>query len=442
MKVNVLILSNQEIQEKILSGESMISVHGFGHVGSAITSAFLRKGCRMVVHDVKNDIVERLKSGNWKTLDDIKITETIQKGFVDKKILATEDYEDAVSYSTFHIITVPVSVNRKGRRIQVDLSQIIDACKKIGKFMAKGDAISIETTLPPGTTEGVLKEMIEKESGLKAGSKFALIYSPERILVGRALDDIESNYPKIVSGFDQKSLDVGATLYSIVSRKGVLRLSSIKAAETEKVFEGIYRDVNIALANELSDYCRQEGLNYGEIMDAANSQPYSHLHKPGVGVGGACIPVYPYFILTKVKKQLDLTYTARKANERRPLQIAENALNKFLAKYGSIKELNATILGLSFRGDISDNRFSPTIDLTKYLLSRGCNVTVHDPFTYANMGLPKKVRFTNDLKESIKNSNIIILATDHSIYKNLTAELIMKISSDKVVIVDPKQILG
>jgi UDP-N-acetyl-D-glucosamine dehydrogenase len=442
MKVNALTITSQEIQEKILSGEFVISVHGFGHVGSAITSAFLRKGGRLVVQDVKSEIVEKLNSGNWKTPDDKKITETIRKGFIEKKISATEDYKDAVSSSSFHIIAVPVIVNRNGKKVKIDLDQMIDVSKNIGKSLSKGDVISIETTLPPGTTEGLLRNVIEKESGLKAGFEFALVYSPERILVGRALDEIESNYPKVVSGFDQKSLDIGTSFYSIVSSKGVIRLSSIKAAETEKVFEGVYRDVNIALANELSDYCLKEGLNFSEIMNAANSQPYSHLHKPGVGVGGACIPVYPYFILKEIKKKLSLTCTARRANERRPFEIAVNAIKKFSTKYGYIKGLNTTILGLSFRGDVSDNRLSPTIDITKYLLRRGYYVTVHDPFKYVDTSLPRKARFTNDLKESLRNSNIVILATDHSEYKHLTLEQITNISSDKVVIEDPKQILG
>jgi len=441
MKVNVLNLSSQELAKRIISGEAVISIHGFGYVGAAIASAFLKKGCKIVAHDVKNDVVAKLSLGTWKTPDDKKISEVIQKGFDEKKISATIDYKEAVSSSTFHIITVPVLIKRKGKKVQVDLSQMIDACKNIGKYMAKGDALVIETTLPPSTTEEVLKNELEKESGLKAGSDFALIYSPERILVGRALDDIENNYPKVVSGYDKKSLEIGTTLYSIVAGRGVLKMSSLKAAETEKVFEGIYRDVNIALANELSDFCMEEGLNYQEIMNAANSQPYSHLHRPGIGVGGACIPVYPYFVLAKAGRRFNLISTARIVNERRPTQIAIKALKDFISKYNSNKKLNVTILGLSFRGDVSDNRLSPSITLARYFLKKGYNVRVHDPFTYTNTGLPENVHLTNNLQEALKDSNIVILATDHSEYKKFTFEQIKEHCSKTVVIEDPKQIL-
>jgi len=441
MKVNVLNLSSQELAKKIVSGEAGISIHGFGYVGAAIASAFLRKDCKIVAHDIKNDVVTKLNLGTWKTFGDKKISKAIKKGFDEKKISATINYKKAVSSSTFHIITVPVLIKRKEKKVQVDLSQMISVCKNVGKYLVKGDALIIETTLPPGTTRDILKNELEKESKLKAGSDFALIYSPERILVGRALDDIENNYPKVVSGLDKKSLEIGATLYSIVAGKGVLKMSSLKAAETEKVFEGIYRDVNIALANELSDFCIEEGLNYQEIMNVANSQPYSHLHKPGIGVGGACIPVYPYFVLTRSKSRSNLIYKARRVNERRPTQIAIMALKDYVSKYGSNRKPNVAILGLSFRGDVADNRFSPTLDLARYFFRMGCDVRVHDPFTYINTGLPNNVYFTNSLNEALKNSNIVIVATDHSEYKKNTFEQIKEQCSKMVIIEDPKQIL-
>lgn len=441
MKINVLTSSTLQLSEKLVSGETPISIHGFGYVGSAIASAFLQKGCSIIAHDIKDDLIQSINLGKWETADDRRISEIIRKGFAEKKIIATTNYQEAISRSAFHIITVPVSISRKKGRVSVDLSLMVEACKNIGKYMERGDAVSIETTLPPGTTEKVLKPLLEEESKFIAGEDFALIYSPERILVGRAVDDIVSNYPKIVAGFGQKSLEIGITLYSVVARKGVLKISSIKAAEAEKVFEGIYRDVNIALANELSDYCQSSDLNYWEIMNAANSQPYSHLHKPGVGVGGACIPVYPYFIISKMKRKLMLTCEARKINEERPKKVAKKALNEFTSKYGSLETAKITILGLSFRGDVADNRLSPTIDMARYFSRRRYDVRVHDPYTYKDTNLPKNVKFTNNLEEALKETNIIILATDHHEYRKLTVDQIRDFCSKNSIIEDPKGIL-
>ncbi|MGQ9781199.1 MAG: nucleotide sugar dehydrogenase [Nitrososphaeria archaeon] len=441
MKENLLNLSNHDIIAKFINGHVWISVHGFGHVGAAIASSFLRKGCKVIAQDIEKEVIQTINNGKWRAIEDAEITKTVVEAHLSKKIVATESYEEAVKQSSFHIITVPFSTKKLGRNSSADINLILKVCKNIGKFLGAGDAVSIETTLPPGTTEKELKPTIEKESGLVADKDFALIYSPERVFVGRALEDIESRYPKIVSGYGKMSARIGQALYSIVARKGVIILSSIKAAEAEKVFEGVYRDVNIALANELAKYCEEEGLDYWEIMNAANSQPYSHLHKPGVGVGGACIPVYPYFILKGREKSLRLIHIARKINEQRPIEVVDKAVIEFRKKYGDEGRCKVTVLGLSFRGDVADSRLSPTIDLVKRLLKLECEVVVHDPFTYKETNLPKKATFTNDLFKALEHTNIVIIATDHSEYNGLTLKEIKKYSSDKFLIIDPKNIL-
>jgi nucleotide sugar dehydrogenase len=441
MEANLLLMSKNDILDGLKEGKLSISVHGFGYVGASISSAFLRKGCHVIAQDIKKDLVQEINSGTWNFKDDKEVYDTIKEAVFEKRIFATRDYKESVTKTNFHIVTVPVSIKRDERgEVSVDFTHIVEACKMIGRFMKIGDAVVVETTLPPGTTEGLLRKILENESGLAVEKDFALIYSPERIFVGRAIQDIESNYPKIVAGYGPMSLDVGEALYSLVAKKGIIRLSSIKAAEAEKVFEGIYRDVNIALANELESYCEREGLDFHEIVYAANSQPYCQIHKPGVGVGGACIPVYPYFLLAK-NGSLKLVQTARKINEQRPSEIVERSLKRFYKRFGENGKLNVTILGLSFRGDIADNRFSPTIDLAKIFSERGCNVIVHDPFDYKDTGLPNNVKFTKDLEDALKGSNIIVVAADHSVYKELEESTFLKLCSDRHLIVDPKNVL-
>jgi len=439
MESNLLLMEKADIVRGLTERKLSISVHGFGYVGASIASAFLRKGCHVIAQDVKRELVERINDGSWVLKDDKEVYETVKEAISSRRLLATTDYRDSVERTNFHIITVPVSLSEAGET-SIDYSHIMEACKMIGRFMKRGDAVVVETTLPPGTTEVLLKNILEGESRLEAEVDFALVYSPERIFVGRALQDIESNYPKVVAGYGPRSLKVGEALYSLVSKRGVISLSSIRAAEAEKVFEGVYRDVNIALANELERFCEREGLDFHEIAYAANSQPYCHIHKPGVGVGGACIPVYPYFLLAK-DGSLKLVKTARKVNEGRPMEVAGRALKKFYKRFGKPSTLKVSILGLSFRGDVADNRLSPTIPLAKYFIEKGCEVVVHDPYDYSQTGLPEGVLFTKSLEEALKGSNIIIVASDHTLYRELDEGFLLKLCSREHLIVDPKNVL-
>jgi nucleotide sugar dehydrogenase len=212
------------------------------------------------------------------------------------------------------------------------------------------------------------------------------------------LQDLEENYPKIVAGLERKSLDNVALLYSRVVRRGVIRMSSLEAAEAEKLFEGIYRDVNIALANQLASFCEKAGLDYWEIMNAANSQPYCDLHRPGSGVGGACIPVYPVFISNMADDMginLSIVKVAREENESQPREVAESAIKFSSASKGD----KIAILGLAFRGDVSDDRLSPTYSIASYLKEEGFNVWVHDPICKPSK-TTNDFTFTPNLKES------------------------------------------
>ena len=200
----------------------------------------------------------------------------------------------------------------------------------------------ISPSLPPRTTENIILPILESNSGLKGERDFYLIYNPERIFEGRALQDIESNYPAIVSGLGKKSLSFAEDLLKLISKKGVLTMPDMASAESEKLFEGIYRDVNIALANELAGFCEQIGVNYWEVRKGANSQPYCHLHYPGTGVGGLCIPVYPRFIINEAKKigkPVHLVEFSRKINDLMPKKCVNDAIDLLLKNKSNLKNI-------------------------------------------------------------------------------------------------------
>ncbi|MDW8033953.1 MAG: nucleotide sugar dehydrogenase, partial [Nitrososphaerota archaeon] len=369
----------KEAVENLRKNIYTVGVFGFGHVGSIVGIGWGLAGARVIGMTLDENAMKMFNSG---------ISPFPEEEYLSKHILelrnrglleVTDDYGYGAQKSDIKIITVPVYLKEDKKP---DLTSIIDVSKEIGKKLVKGDVVIVETSLPPGTTRNLIRTILEETSGLKADEDFALAYSPERISAGTALEDFLEKYPKVIGCDSHKSLNLVSELYSAVVKKGVIKMSSTIAAETEKLFEGIYRDVNIALANELAAFCEKMGIYFDEIQKAANSQPFSHLHSPGIGVGGACIPVYPHFVLNVAIEhgvELQITKIARSINEYATEffnRKIESAI-RFLCKEPSL--CNFTILGLSFRGGTSDTRFSPALKVLSFIEKLGTNIKVCDP---------------------------------------------------------------
>ncbi|MDB4857229.1 nucleotide sugar dehydrogenase, partial [Nitrosopumilus sp.] len=339
--------------------------------------------------------------------------------------------------STIKFVAVPVDIKQN----KINLNALVSATTAISKGLKKGHTVVICPSLPPGTTEKLVKQILEKHSKLKVEKDFNLIYNPERIFEGRALQDIEENYPAIVSGYGRKSLKFADELLKIISKKGTLKMTSLANAEAEKLFEGVYRDVNIALANELSEYCEQIGVNYWDARKGANSQPYCHLHYPGTGVGGLCIPVYPKFVIEsskKIGKHVKLIEYSRKINDQKPKKCVQDALSLFK---NNVKGIKVAVLGLGFRGEVTDSRLSPTYTVVNELLKKQCNVIVHDPYIFEDNILPKNVILTKNLSEAMSEVDLIFISADHNIYKKLNEKLLKK-AKKSTVIFDGRNILN
>ena len=304
-----------------------------------------------------------------------------------------------------------------------DLTYVISATKSIAKGLKKGDVVILSPSVPPGTTEKIVLPILEKGSKLKGERDFFLIYNPERIFEGRAIQDIEENYPAIIAGLGKQSLDFGNKFLKIISKKGVLSMPNLATAEAEKLFEGVYRDVNIALANQLAGYCEKIGINYWDARKAANSQPFCHLHYPGTGVGGLCIPVYPRIIIESAKnvgKSMNILEFSRTINDQMPKKCVKESI-KILKKNKKIpKNKKIAILGLGFRGEVTDKRLSPTYSVINEFLKLGCKVSVHDPFITHDDQLQKNVILSKNLSVVTKDADLIFISTDHNIYTKLS----------------------
>lgn len=432
-------MSPPQLRRELRSGNISVAVYGIGHVGSSVLAAWLLAGARGIGVDKDSAKVEALKRGE-SPVDEPCLTEAFRRAKREGRLSATTDGRAASSESDVKIITVPVTLNERG---EPDLSTLGSAAESIARGLKKGDLVILESSVPPGTTRYFLKPLLEEVSGLIAGRDFGLAYSPERISEGRALRDIVESYPKVVGGIDERSADVTALLYSLIARRGVIKVSSELVAEFEKLAEGAYRDVNIALANELAAMCRELGIDYEEVARAANSQPYSNLHKPGTGVGGLCIPIYPRFLIWKAESigiKLDLIITGRRINELMPGRVA-SLVREGVEKL-NIKDPRIAILGLSFRGDIGDSRLSPTYELIKHLLSMGFrDLVVHDPYIESDEQLSSAgIELTNDLIGAISKANVVLIATDHSAYKMRVSD-IFSMSEGLRLVVDGRDVL-
>lgn len=413
-------MSRNTNSKSLILNHKVLSIYGLGNVGGPIAAAWLRSGATVIGVDISQKLLSEIKSGTSHKKEPF-ISEIFTEALKNRSLSITDNGIAASKKSDIKIVAVPVGLKNN----KIDLKALISVSKDIGQELKKGDAVLISPSLPPGTMENVILPILEKYSKLKGEQDFYFIYNPERIFEGRALQDIEENYPAIVAGLGKKSLAFAENLLKIISKKGVLSLSSLANAEAEKLFEGIYRDVNIALANELADFCERVNVNYWEARKGANSQPFCHLHYPGTGVGGLCIPVYPRFVIesaAKIGQHLKMVEFARKTNDLMPVKCVNDSL-KLLAKH-KIKPRGAKIavLGLGFRGEVTDSRLSPTYTVVKEFQKKGCLVQVHDPYISKDDDLPKSVKLSPNLNEVVKNASLIFISSDHKLYSKLNSK--------------------
>ena len=429
----------KSLKQNIKNSNKIISVYGLGNVGGPIAAAWLRKGAKIIGVDISKKLIKNIEQGTSHQKEPL-ISNTFSNALKKKNLSITSDGIMASKKSDIKFVAVPVGLKKN----KIELNALLAATKSISKGLKKGDAVIICPSLPPGTTQKIVKDILEKNSKLKVEKDFFLIYNPERIFEGRALEDIEENYPAIVSGYGKKSLQFADELLNIISKKGTLKMDSISNAEAEKLFEGVYRDVNIALANELADYCERVGVNFWEARKGANSQPFCHLHFPGTGVGGLCIPVYPRFVIEsskKIGKHVKLVEYSRKTNDLMPKKCVEDALTLLKNNKIKTKGTKIAILGLGFRGDVTDTRLSPTYTVIKEFKKYGCKLSIHDPFIESDKQLPKDVILTKNLNSATKDASLIFISSDHKVYSSLNDNS-FKYAKKPILIFDGRNILS
>jgi len=351
-----------------------IAVIGLGKAGLPLAAVIAEAGLDVIGVDLDEKRCKQINAGNNPIPEEAGLEKLIKK-YGGKNLIATSKYTDAKD-CTFFIVIVPLFIDEQNN---ADFSLLETAFRNVGMLLKKGDCVVLETTVPPGTTETMVRTWLEKESGLEVGD-FYLAHSPERIMTGYSISRLKE-FPKIIGGVDATS---GKKAYEVYKRFiGSLSLvSSARVAEFVKVIEGCYRFTNIALANELFKIADELDLDFFEAQKAANHE-FCHIHLPSTGVGGHCIPVYPWFLIKQMQKQKKDEYTtllnaSHKVNEEM-IEFFANRIIQYCKKINKpLKKIRICITGVSFRKGVKSTYKSRNIALAKHLQNLGMDVYVSD----------------------------------------------------------------
>lgn len=354
---------------------SIVAIVGLGKIGLPVAVQCASHGRQVIGCDIDARVVSSINAGKAHIHEEPGL-ETQVPVLVEQGLLsATTDTAAAVSRAGVVIVIVPTMIDD---RREINFKAMDAATAAVGQGLQPGTLVVYETTLPVGTTSQRLGRLLALHSGLEPGRDFQLAFSPERVASGHILRDL-ATYPKVVGGIDERSTEVAVAFYRSVLDVPIITMASTEDAEFVKLIESVYRDVNIALANEFARYADARGLNLAAATKAANSEPLSHIHNPGIGVGGHCIPVYPYFLFDEAEASelttLRLTRAARQINDSMP----DYAVRRIEALLGSLSGRLILILGVTYRGNVRETAFSSAILLHEALVERGARVFVNDP---------------------------------------------------------------
>jgi len=394
-----------------------IAVIALGKIGLPLAVQFASKGHEVVGVDVSQRTVDLVNQATEPFPGEAHLQERLTELVPAGRLRATTDYADAVPGADAVVLVVPLFVDEV--TAEPDFGWMDAATQSLGEVLTPGTLISYETTLPVGTTRGRWKPMLEAASGLTEGVDFDLVFSPERVLTGRVFEDLRK-YPKLVGGLTERGAQRAVEFYEAVldfderpdlpRGNGVWDLGSAEASELAKLAETTYRDVNIGLANQFARYAGANGIDVYQVIEASNSQPYSHIHMPGIAVGGHCIPVYPRLYLWN-DPEATVVAAARAANAGMP----DYTIGLLEGAYGNLAGARVAVLGAAYRGGVKETAFSGVFGTVEALKARGAVPLVHDPL-YTDEELQRLGFEPYHLGEPV---DAAVVQADHAEYREL-----------------------
>ncbi len=352
-----------------------VAVVGAGKMGLPLAAQFADHGWHVIAVDIQQSVVDAINEGRSHVLEEPGLAELVRDAHSRGRLRATTDGAEAARDADVVVLIVPVMLDDEK---QPDYRYMDAAVASIAPGVHAGSLVIFETTLPVGDTRDRFTPRLAEASGLTPDEDFFVAFSPERLYSGAALRNL-ATYPKLVGGIGPASTALAAAFYDAVLDAEIVAMQSAEAAEFSKLADTTYRDVNIALANEFARYAERVGVDIHEVIAAANSQPYSHIHQPGLGVGGHCIPVYPHFLLSRAP-ELELVDLARRTNDGQ-VGVAIRALQQEL---GGLEGVPVLVLGLTYRHGVRELAYSRALPLIERLAHQGAVVSAYDPLLAAD----------------------------------------------------------
>ena len=402
----------KKILEKIRKKEINVGVVGLGYVGLPLAVEKAKAGFKTIGFDVQKAKVDLVNKGHNYIGDvvDDDLKEIVEKGM----LKATTDFS-FVKDVDFIAICVPTPLDSHQ---QPDISYVESSAKEIAKHIKKGTMVVLESTTYPGTTEELLKPILES-SGLKCGTDFYLGFSPERVYPGNKQFKTK-NTPKVVGAIGENAREVIAEMYRSVLDGDVHEVSSPAVAEMEKILENTYRNINIGLANEMAILCNKMGIDYWEVVDAAKTKPYGfQAFYPGPGLGGHCIPLDPYYLSWKAREygfHTSMIESSMMVNDRMPEYCVERAMAILNRSKKPLNGSKVLVLGVAYKNDIDDYRESPAIDIIEILKSNGANTDFYDPYIMSFRENGQEYKGIEKINaEIISQYDLIIIAAAHTV---------------------------
>lgn len=386
---------------------------GLGYIGLPTSIMFANYGVETIGVDVKKEAVDMLNNGTIH-IEEPGLQEALEEAMEKRNFRASLTPEKADAF----IIAVPTP-NKPDEHRSMDITYVMQAIDNMIPVLEKGNVVIVESTIAPRTMDDYVKPRLE-EAGFTIGEDIYLVHCPERVLPGQIMDELVNNN-RIVGGITEACTDKGADVYRTFV-KGELIKTNARTAEMSKLMENTYRDVNIALANELAKVSNELGINALEVIEMANKHPRVNLHTPGPGVGGHCLAVDPYFIISKAPEASKIISLSRDVNNSMPEYVVDSA-EKLVKKQNGKK---ITIFGLTYKGNVDDIRESPAMEIYEILNKKSeYEVVAYDPHVTLSF-------VEQDLAGALDGSDLVLILSDHNQFKELTDEAFNKMNNKQI----------
>lgn len=396
-----------------------IALFGLGYIGLPTASLFANSGVQVIGVARNKEKLNMINDGVSPIVEP-GLGELVKNAVENGNLTATDDGLGAVKASNTMIIVVPTPMDEFNR---ADLGAVKSTCETISKGLKKDDLVIVESTVPQGTCDTIVIPILE-ESGLKVGEDFGIAYTPERAIPNDTIYEMTHN-ARVIGGYDEDSAARAADLYQKITEGEIIKVKNLITAETVKLIENTYRDVNIALSNEIAMICEGLGVDAIEAINVANHHPRVNLHIPGPGVGGHCLAIDPYFIVETAEERgmkAPIISIARYTNEGMPNHVTKIITESFKELDEEINNSRIGILGVAYKGNVADARETPAKALIYILKEKGAELYANDPHTPPE--IIKELGAEPADMDQVLSCDCVILVTDHDEYKGIKPEMV------------------